>query len=184
MKHGYPLGYLQKGKVQNYAYPASSHSQANNTSTNGSTSADSLPGSSYGFTQEEFQSIRALLQQYKPNHASNSITISPLAMNSHTPTGIGKNSTLKILDIGATNHITIGIPNFSSYHTIVPISVSLPNGSHIDSSISANIIVTPTLTLYNVLYIPTFHVNLISVTKLTSNMNFHLTFSSNTCQIL
>ncbi|XP_058733710.1 uncharacterized protein LOC131605359 [Vicia villosa] len=62
-KNGYPPGYRQKNKGQNSTH-ASSQSQANNA-TNGSASAEIASGPSFGFIQEEFQSIWALLQQSK-----------------------------------------------------------------------------------------------------------------------
>lgn len=60
----------------------------------------------------------------------------------------------------------------------------LPDGSHMNACIARNIVVSSSLTLYNVLYIPTFHVNLISVPKLISSNDCHLSFSSNMCHIL
>lgn len=59
--HGYPPGYKQKGKGQNYAQN-SSQSQDTNSSNKASSPAEDSLVSSFGFTQEEFQSIRALLQ--------------------------------------------------------------------------------------------------------------------------
>lgn len=50
--------------------------------------------------------------------------------------------------------------------------------------ISGTIYISPTTTLYNVLYIPTFHANLIEVTKLTSNNDCSINFFSNSWHIL
>lgn len=66
----------------------------------------------------------------------------------------------------------------------MPISLPLPNGSHLTAFVSGTIVISPSLTLYNVLYIPNFHVNLISVTKLTTNNDCSLNFSSTLCNIL
>lgn len=43
---------------------------------------------------------------------------------------------------------------------------------------------SPALTLHNVLYIPSFHVNFISVTKLASSNNCHLHFNADLCHIM
>lgn len=101
-------------------------------------------------------------------------------MNSHASTRTGKNLSLWVLDTGATEHITFNLDLFTSYHSIIPVYVALPNGTHITASIS----ISHSLTLYNVLYIQTFHVNLISVTKLTCSNYCFLIFSSNICHIL
>lgn len=89
------------------------------------------------------------------------------------------------LDTCASDHITFNLHAFSSYQTIIHVFVYFLNGSRIDAFISGNIILSPTLKPYSVLYIiPTFHVNLIFVTKLTSSSDYHLNFSFNMCHIL
>jgi hypothetical protein len=182
VKHGFPPGY--KGKGKNQSTPGSqAHSvinEAPESSRQGSTT------SSFGFTQEQYNNILELLQQSKINSQpkANSVTTSPFILNSHSSNPTGKSSNLWVLDTGATDHITFHFPSFTSHKTIVPVPVSLPNGSHVLASISGSIIISPSLTLHNVLYIPTFHVNLISVTKLASSNNCHLHFNANSCQIL
>lgn len=49
---------------------------------------------------------------------------------------------------------------------------------------SGNVIVSPSLTLHNVLYMPNFHVNLISIAKLVSSNNYSVHFTADTCQIM
>jgi hypothetical protein len=66
----------------------------------------------------------------------------------------------------------------------VPVPVSLPNGSQALASISGEIVLSPSLTLHDVLYIPSFHVNLISVTKLSTSNNCHIIFNTNSCHIM
>jgi histone deacetylase 1/2 len=123
-------------------------------------------------------------QQAQPTTTVNAITTSPFASTSQALPNTGKHPNLWILDTRATNHISFHLANFTSYQSIVPISVSLPNGSHLTASVSGTIVISPSLTLYNVLYIPNFHVNLISVTKLTTNNDYSLNFSSTLCNIL
>ncbi|MCH82134.1 retrovirus-related pol polyprotein from transposon TNT 1-94 [Trifolium medium] len=177
VKHGYPPGYRGKGKYQqNFG------SQANSTVNEASGST----ASSFGFTQEQYNNIMEFLQQSKANSQpqANSVTTSPFVLNSHSSSTSGKHSNLWILDTGATDHISFNLPSFTNCKNIVPIPVSLPNGSQIFASISGSIVISPSLTLHNVLYIPTFHVNLISVPKLASDNDCHLHFNANTCQIL
>jgi hypothetical protein len=188
--HGYPIGYKGKGK------PPSQKSQSNSVAASKpaqhdlSAQLDPSPPSStkapFGFTQEQYQGILGLFQQLKsqPTAASNSVSTSSFALNSQSSTGDGKRSTLWILDTGATDHITFNLNSFSTYKNIVPIPVSLPNGSQILASISGTVTISPSIQLLNVLYIPSFHVNLISITKLVSTNTCFVNFTSHSCEIL
>lgn len=49
---------------------------------------------------------------------------------------------------------------------------------------SGSIVLSPTLTLHNVLYIPTFHVNLLSIAKLVNSNDCHVKFTANSYTIL
>lgn len=59
--------------------------------------------------------------------------------------------------------------------------VHLPNGSHIDTLSIGFVQVNPYLYINNVLRIPSFQVNLLSVSKLTCDLNYIITFHSNFC---
>lgn len=81
-----------------------------------------------------------------------------------------------IIDTGATCHIACCLDFFI---TLTPISncfVTLPNGSKIAVHSIGTVKLSPNLILHNVLYIPPFHVNLISVGALliTSNISAFL----------
>lgn len=91
---------------------------------------------------------------------------SPFVRNSQSVHEHGKNPHFWIIDTGATDHITFDITSFITYKSIVPVHVSLPNGSHFIASISGSIALTSALVLHNVLYIPSFHVKLLSIAKL------------------
>lgn len=62
-------------------------------------------------------------------------------------------------------------------------SIKLPNGSQVLAYISGTIHFSASFFLIDVLYVPVFTFNLISVTKLTSCLNFCLTFKSSICLI-
>lgn len=99
----------------------------------------------------------------------------------HSPSSsLGKHSSLWILDTGATDHITFDLSSFVSYK-ILYMYVYLPNGSQVLAYISGSVVISPSLTIHQVLYIPCFQVNLISVTKLSSTNNCHLSFTTNSC---
>lgn len=105
-------------------------------------------------------------------------------MNSHSSGANGNNHTLWILDIGATDHITFNISLFLDYKSIVHNPVSLPDGSQANASISGTVAISPFLTLHNVLYIPSFHVNLVYIAKHVESNVFFVQFSVNSCHIL
>lgn len=148
IKHGYLPGF--KNKTKGNGFSSQQSATANNASeTPASGSSSTNP--SYGLTQEQYNNILALLQHSKPISTANSVSTSPLVLNSLSSTANGKSPSLWILDTGATDHISFNLSAFTSYHNIVPISVTLLNGSQLSASISSSIKLTPSLTLHNVL---------------------------------
>ncbi|KAI5383808.1 hypothetical protein KIW84_070964 [Lathyrus oleraceus] len=105
-------------------------------------------------------------------------------MNSHSTTQNGKHANLWILDTGATYHISFDKTAFHTCFNIIHVHVNLPDGSHITASMSDSVIVSPFLTLHNVLYMQIFHVNLISIAKLVNSNNYSVYFTADTCQIM
>ena len=61
--------------------------------------------------------------------------------------------------------------------------VKLPNGHHVHATHSGVVHLSTAITLLNVLYIPTFTFNLISISKLVSSTNCTLIFSSTSCTL-
>ena len=72
-----------------------------------------------------------------------------------------------ILDNGATDHMVHSIHLLSSITFLVHISVKLPNGDIVQVTHIGTVKLSTTLTLDNVLCVPTFSFNLISISKLT-----------------
>ena len=88
-----------------------------------------------------------------------------------------------ILDSGATNHMIHSIHFFTSITSIVHISIRLLNGDMAKVSHIGIVQVTPTLLLENVLCIPTFSFNLISISELTQSSSCCCIFLSQFCLI-
>ena len=154
------------------------------------------PTSSFGLTKEQYQQVMALLQQsHIKAAASNPSQPHSLNQNSTQPstsqTNSGNYSALSIksatvnwiLDSGATNHICCSLSSFSSYHSITPVIIKLPNGSQVSASIADIIIFSKHLYLDHVLYLPNFSFNLISVAKLSSSFHCTLAFIDHFCDI-
>ncbi|KAI5427073.1 hypothetical protein KIW84_032487 [Lathyrus oleraceus] len=78
---------------------------------------------SSGFTQEQYHSLIGLLQQSQTTHhpTTNAISSTPMALTSKSSSSDGKRLTIWILNTSATDHITITLTYFLSYHTISPI---------------------------------------------------------------
>ena len=86
-----------------------------------------------------------------------------------------------ILDSGATDHMVHSIHFFTFVTSSAQISVRLPNGDMVKVTHIGTVQVSATLTLENVLCIPTFSFNLISISKLTQNPSCCCIFLSHYC---
>ncbi|XP_019447357.1 PREDICTED: uncharacterized protein LOC109350590 [Lupinus angustifolius] len=88
-----------------------------------------------------------------------------------------------IIDTEATDHLCYTLSLYQTFKHIKLIVVTLPNGNQILATIYGSVMFSKHLVLTNVLYIPTFHYNLISVLKLTNTLHCRLTFLENSCEI-
>ncbi|XP_058784845.1 uncharacterized protein LOC131659708 [Vicia villosa] len=99
LKHGYPPGF--KNKSKNQSTPTKNQSNATANAVSEASQQDSTTPLC-NFTQEQYHSLVELLQQSKLNPQANSVSTSPLAMNTLSSNTIGMSSHLWILDTGAT----------------------------------------------------------------------------------
>jgi len=128
--------------------------------------------------------LLALLQQSKFNgNVSNQVSVIPSNTTTHTGNKFLSSFSFWILDSGATNHICSSLTHFTSYHQINPISVKLPNGNQVIANYSGSVFINQDHVLDNVLYIPNFTFNLLSVAKLINVLSCVITFDSNGCHI-
>ncbi|XP_050920471.1 uncharacterized protein LOC127138113 [Lathyrus oleraceus] len=79
IKHGYPPSF--KHKIKGNGFSSQQSAIANNASETPA-SGSSSTNSSYGLTQEQYNNILALLQHSKPVSTANSVSTSPLVLNS------------------------------------------------------------------------------------------------------
>ncbi|XP_074346924.1 uncharacterized protein LOC141685736 [Apium graveolens] len=87
-----------------------------------------------------------------------------------------------ILDSGATNHIN-GHLTFMTNIKSLNSQLYLPNGNTITITHIGDVCLNPTLVLHEVLCVPHFECNLISIAKLTYDLSCLLYFSANTCYL-
>lgn len=188
-KHGYPPGY----KFHNI-----------NSSVTGDMQVTAIDQQSQdthapSFTSQQYQALLALLQQASHGASSSTPRVNQIGtfspcLDTSTSTNLGNlphlfcnsvsNSTAPwILDSGATDHVSSSLANFSSYVSINPILFKLPIGQEVLATHSGVVKFSYSFLLTNVLYIPYFTFNLISISKLPSSLNCKLTFFSNKCFI-
>ncbi|KAL9230687.1 hypothetical protein vseg_006005 [Gypsophila vaccaria] len=93
----------------------------------------------------------------------------------------GKGIYTWIVDTGASNHICCDESLFVSCHSIRAIQVGLPNGTGLEATKIGSVRINENLTLSNVLFVPTFNCNLLSVPQLLSSKQLSIQFNDSTC---
>lgn len=87
-----------------------------------------------------------------------------------------------LIDSGATVHMTSTAYLFFTYSSFkTPILVGLADGSKVPAVGKGNVLINPNLKLTDVLLVPSFLMNLLSVKKLCSNGSYHVIFTSACC---
>ena len=88
-----------------------------------------------------------------------------------------------VLDMGATDHIVHSVDLFTKITSSITSFVQLPNGERVVVTHIGTIQVTSSLILENVLCVPYFTFNLISISQLTKSLSCCFIFLSNLCFI-
>ncbi|CAA7044889.1 unnamed protein product [Microthlaspi erraticum] len=88
-----------------------------------------------------------------------------------------------IIDSGATTHVCFDLALFSNLLPVSAVTVSLPNGIREPISHTGIVHLSHDLVLHNVLHVPSFRFNLISVSSLLKDSNSSNHFYSNHCLI-
>ncbi|KAK9706872.1 hypothetical protein RND81_07G157600 [Saponaria officinalis] len=95
----------------------------------------------------------------------------------------GKNTTVWIIDTGASTHVTGDLLLFDTYTPISPLAVGFPDGKVLKATHSGRVTLNDTLILANVLYAPNFTCNLLSVSQLLSSQKLEFHFTNSNCVI-
>ncbi|CAA7017958.1 unnamed protein product [Microthlaspi erraticum] len=98
-------------------------------------------------------------------------------------TGGVLNSESWIIDSGATHHVCHDKRLFSMLSENVHSSVTLPTGSGVQITGIGSIKLSEYMILKNVLYIPDFRLNLLSISQLTKDLGYRVSFDSVSCVI-
>ena len=84
-----------------------------------------------------------------------------------------------IIDTGATDQMVISTTFFTTKTVVHDVSIHLPNGQYVVVTHIGTIHLNSSLILPDVLCVPSFEFNLISVSKLTSTIHCCIFFFSN-----
>jgi len=129
------------------------------------------------FTPKQYQTLLTLIQPSKSSdNVSNQISGIPSNTTTHTGNKFLSSFSSWIINSGATNYICSSLSHFTSYHQINPIPVKLPNGNQVFANYSGSVFINQDHVLDNVLYIPNFTFNLLSVAKLIDNLSYVIVF--------
>ncbi|WVY99182.1 hypothetical protein V8G54_031333, partial [Vigna mungo] len=123
------------------------------------------------FTPQQYQALLALIQQ--PSNIASASTsnlahinqIGSVSSSIHTPHSSGSiqptictthtfNTAPWILDSGATYHVSYSLQFFTSYHTIAPVTVDLPNGHQVTATHAGIVHFTSTFYLIDFFMFP------------------------------
>jgi len=101
-----------------------------------------------------------------------------ILFNSHTIPITHSQNNSWVIDSGAIDHITSSLNFFLYYSQIKPVQINLPNGTHVFAHFSGSVQISPNFVIHDVLYIPNFKFNLLSISKLMTSLNYFLIFSN------
>ena len=145
-------------------------------------------------TQQQYQTLISLLQSNNRETSNTEIQVNQMSTVTSGSTQQGdfypiinlyasKRTNMWIFDSGATDHVTCSLDNFCSYKEINLIVVHLPNNAKVTATHIGSVQLNEKLLLKDVLFIPTFGYNLISISKLVSCLNIDVVFTQDLCVI-
>ena len=199
--HGYPPGY--KSKMNSTGGRGFSSSTSHQAQANQVNSSPSSPATTLSVSQCQ-QLIDYLHSQLRVSSSSSLLSASsppPVSSSSSSPTDGGPSvasftgiiltfsfsssvpPSSWILDTGATHHVCSSYSHFISFTPVFDSKVTLPIGLTTSVTHIGTIQLTPTLLLQNVLFVPSFKFNLLSVSALTKDHNCFVQFLSHSCFI-
>ncbi|GAU22432.1 hypothetical protein TSUD_123190 [Trifolium subterraneum] len=170
------------------------NSQADSAEIEGGNDEQSTAANSNFNTQDQALQLISLLQSSFPSQASSSAAsnqVGSVEFTGHTSVNQGMHSQFFktcslgnwIVDSGASHHMCSSTQCFHSYREIIPIKVRLPNGNVVLAKHSGVVKFSDSLVITNVLCIPNFSVNLISVSQLCKMQNYKVHFTDSKCTI-
>ena len=90
-------------------------------------------------------------------------------------------STSWIIDTSASHHVSGELSWFSDMIVSTPCLVSLPSGDSFFATKTGSVYLSTTIKLSNVLFVPQFSYNLLSISQLTNDLHYTVQLSSSLC---
>ena len=116
------------------------------------------------------------------NSEGNPFIFAKFCANVYKSSSLLQNNLSWIIDTGATDHMCSNKALFLSMTKLSqPHLIGLPNGSDTSVSFIGKVQIHTSIILDNVLYVPDFKYNLVSITKLTSQLNTFVIFTDENC---
>lgn len=148
-------------------------------------------------TQDQYDKLLNLLQNTsitQPSTSGGQVNVvtqyrspsfeKPNSGISHSLSSLTDNcSNIWIVDSSASDHICFSLKCFTNYEPIKPVNIKPPNGHFLVAKIARTLQFSFDFTVTNVLYVPDFSFNLISVSKLIQALNYMVTFVDEQCEI-
>ena len=171
--HGYPPGY-NKGNKSTDA--AANQVLSNEEKPNANEEAHTI------LPQLSVIQYQQLLNLLASQQTSVSLT-DPIGQTGNTGmiltcTPFNFQSDTWILDSGATRHICTNMKLFQSIMHVIPTKLILPNNEVLVICQSGTVCITDDIILENVLYVPNFKFNILSMSCLINTNNFQVSFYS------
>jgi len=150
------------------------------------------------FTHEQYEKILNLIQGSGINQqfTTTANQVNTTTQFGHSPSEKHKSGKINIsssfnsfslgswiIDSGASDHIYASLKNFYTFNEVKPISIRLPNGQFSIAKHVGTVRFSPDFSIIDVLYVPNFSLNLISVSKLSSVLNCVVSFNDLICLI-
>jgi len=163
-----------KGTIQRHANQASSDSEC--TTLPFPQIAEEVPS----LSKEELERLRVLMNSLSKT-SSCSLTMSGKSSSFLSFNSSGTEN-IWIIDSGATDHMTPHSSYFSSYNTLsYNQHITVANGYNTPITGRGNIHLQPSFSLKNVLHVPNLSNNLLSIHKITQDLNCAVTFFLSHC---
>nr|AAD25646.1 putative retroelement pol polyprotein [Arabidopsis thaliana] len=202
-KHGFPPGFTPKGKSSDK--PPKPQAVAAQVTLSPDKMTGQLETLAGNFSPDQIQNLIALFSsQLQPqivspqtassqHEASSSQSVAPsgILFSPSTYCFIGilavshnsLSSDTWVIDSGATHHVSHDRKLFQTLDTSIVSFVNLPTGPNVRISGVGTVLINKDIILQNVLFIPEFRLNLISISSLTTDLGTRVIFDPSCCQI-
>ncbi|XP_016445850.1 uncharacterized protein LOC107771034 [Nicotiana tabacum] len=123
------------------------------------------------FTPEQYHQLLKLIDK-EPSTTDAKANMAGIVDLLNACLSVGSETNPWVIDTGASNHVVSSLDILTDSHSVASNSskVHLPNGNTTSITHTGSLTLSNDLELYNVLYVPNFKYNLLSVSKLTKEL--------------